>query len=423
MKTVVLSVFLIGLTVCVSTGATVLWALLLGLFCFVGYAFLQGHPARDVASMLLAGIRQVGNILLIFVLIGMLTAVWRASGTIPFIISNTLPLVNPTYFPLWVFLLCTLLSLLLGTSIGTVSTIGVIFMLLARTAGLNEAVTAGAVMSGIYVGDRCSPMSSSAALVCALTGTNIYDNIRAMWRTSAVPFALACAGYLAFSSGAARLGPKASGRLETFFTLNPWTLLPAACIVILSLCRIEVKRTMLWSILTGCGVCLFVQHMSASDLFRCLVFGYAPAPGMEILAGGGILSMASVTGIVLLSSSYSGIFDATGLLNGFERAIASLARRIGAFRATALVSVPVSAISCNQTLAAILTCRLCRTGYPDRRALALPLENSVILIAALVPWSIACSVPCATLGVGMECLPYALYLYLVPLLYAFRKGA
>ena len=137
----------------------------------------------------------------------------------------------------------------------------------------------------------------------------------------------------------------------------------------------------------------------------------------------GLAAVLLITGIVLLSSSYSGIFDATGLLNGFERAIASLARRIGAFRATALVSVPVSAISCNQTLAAILTCRLCRTGYPDRRALALPLENSVILIAALVPWSIACSVPCATLGVGMECLPYALYLYLVPLLYAFRKGA
>lgn len=423
MKTLVLSAFLVGLTVCVVTGETVLWALLLGLFCFAGYALRQGHPARNVAAMLFAGIRQVNNILLIFGLIGMLTAVWRASGTIPFIISNTLPLVNPTYFPLWVFLLCTLLSLLLGTSIGTVSTLGVIFMLLARTAGLNEAVTAGAVMSGIYVGDRCSPMSSSAALVCALTATNIYDNVRAMWRTSAVPFALTCAGYLAFSSGTARLAPEASGRLETFFTLTPWTLLPAACIVVLSLCRIEVKRTMFWSILTGCGVCLFVQHMPASALLRCLVFGYAPAPGMEILAGGGILSMASVTGIVLLSSSYSGIFDATGLLNGFERAIAALTRRVGAFRATALVSFPISAISCNQTLAAILACRLCRSGYSDRGILALSLENSVILIAALVPWSIACSVPCATLGVGMECLPYALYLYLVPLLYALRRGA
>ena len=133
--------------------------------------------------------------------------------------------------------------------------------------------------------------------------------------------------------------------------------------------------------------------------------------------------MASVTGIVLLSSSYSGIFDATGLLNGFERAIAALTRRVGAFRATALVSFPISAISCNQTLAAILACRLCRSGYSDRGILALSLENSVILIAALVPWSIACSVPCATLGVGMECLPYALYLYLVPLLYALRRGA
>ena len=93
-----------------------------------------------------------------------------------------------------------------------------------------------------------------------------------------------------------------------------------------------------------------------------------------------------------------------------------MADKWGVFRATAAVSIPVSAISCNQTLATILTDQLCRLLATTRQERAIHLENSVILIAALVPWSIACSVPCATLGVGMECLPYALYLYLVPVL-------
>ena len=95
-----------------------------------------------------------------------------------------------------------------------------------------------------------------------------------------------------------------------------------------------------------------------------------------------------------------------------------MAGKWGAFRTTAAVSIPVSAISCNQTLAAILTDQLCRPLAPTRQERAIHLKNSVNLIAALVPWSIACSVPCATLGVGMDCLPYALYLYLVPALNA-----
>lgn len=417
MKGAVLGIFLIGLTACVLTGTAILWALLLGLLCFSAYALHQGHAPRAVGSMLLAGVRKVSNILVIFCLIGMLTAIWRAAGTIPLIIRDTLPWVDPASFFLSVFILCSLMSLLLGTSFGTVSTLGVIFMVLARTAGLNEGLTAGAIMSGIYVGDRCSPMSSSAALVCAITNTNIYDNIRRMWRTGAAPFLLTGLGYKLLSpGGAACVDAGAAGQLDAWFHLNGWALLPAAAIVALSLFRVEVKRAMTCSILAGCGVCLFLQGMSLSELLSCLLWGYRPPEGAEMLAGGGILSMRMVAGIVLLSSSYAGIFDATGLLRGFEEGIRHMAGHWGAFRATAAVSIPVSAISCNQTLATILTDQLCRQLAPTRQERAIHLENSVILIAALVPWSIACSVPCAALGVGMECLPYALYLYLVPVL-------
>ena len=418
MKGAVLGIFLAGLTACVLTGATILWALLLGLLCFSAYALHLGHAPRAVGTMLLTGVRKVSNILLIFCLIGMLTAIWRAAGTIPLIIRDTLPWVDPASFYLSVFILCSLMSLLLGTSFGTVSTLGVIFMLLARTAGLHEGLTAGAIMSGIYVGDRCSPMSSSAALVCALTNTNIYDNIRRMWRTGVTPFLLAGLGYkvLSPSGAAACVDSGVAGQLDAWFRLSGWALLPAAAIVALSLFRVEVKRAMTCSILAGCGVCLFLQDMPPSDLLSCLLWGYRPPEGAEMLAGGGILSMRMVAGIVLLSSSYAGIFDATGLLRGFEEGIRRMADKWGVFRATAAVSIPVSAISCNQTLATILTDQLCRLLATTRQERAIHLENSVILIAALVPWSIACSVPCATLGVGMECLPYALYLYLVPVL-------
>lgn len=212
-----------------------------------------------------------------------------------------------------------LLSLLLGTAFGSVSTLGVIFMMLARSAGLDELATAGAIMSGIYVGDRCSPVSSSAALVCALTNTNIYANMRRMWTTSALPFALTCAGYLALSlSGPARLA--APGRRRTAGPFFHSQRLDALARRLYRRPEPVPRRRETGHVLehprggrrlpdrTGHG---------AGELFACLAFGYTPAPGAEILAGGGIRSMLQVAGIVLLSSSYSGIFDATDLLSGF----------------------------------------------------------------------------------------------------------
>lgn len=172
----------------------------------------------------------------------------------------------------------------------SVSTLGVISMILARSAELDEFATAGAITSGIYVGDRCSPISSSVALVCALMNTNIYANTHRMWAASAFPFALTCASYLALPlSGPARLtAPGAAGQMDRFFILNDWTLLPAARIVVLSLFCVDVKQAMFWSILAGGVVRLTAQGMEPGELFACLASGYAPAPGAEVLVGGGI---------------------------------------------------------------------------------------------------------------------------------------
>lgn len=416
MNAVVLSLFLGGLALCITCGRSLLWALAFGLLCFMGQALWRGVPVHRIMVLCVQGLRRLGNILTIFVLIGMLTAVWRAAGTIPYIIHPCLPLVDPAHFPLGVFLLCSLLSLLLGTSFGTASTLGVVFMLLARTAGLDPLVTAGAVMSGIYVGDRCSPMSSSAALVCALTGTSIHDNVRLMWRASFLPFLLACLAYALLPAAPAGGGLPAVG---LFFAdgLVPdaWSLLPAAFMLVPLFFRLEVKKIMLGSILAGCAVSLAVQQMPFPALLHCLVCGYEPPAGLEILSGGGLLSMVPVAGIVVLTSAYAGLMEATGLMAGVTAIGRKLARRLGAFRTTVLAAIPVAAVSCNQTLGIILTRQLCRPLWTDPRRMMLPLEDGIVLLAALIPWSIAGSVPCAILGVGASCLPYAFYLYFVPL--------
>lgn len=419
LETGVLVAFLVALIVCIVTGTELIYALLFGMLCFSWYTVKKGRTLGNVVRLLLDGMARVGNIIIIFVLIGCLTASWRVGGTIPFILYHSIDLIKPKYFVLCTFLLCCMMSFLTGTSFGTSSTMGVICMMISNAAGLNPMLTAGAILSGIFFGDRCSPMSSSAILVCSLTGTDIYRNIKKMMKTSLVPFLITCILYVILASGmTADPDPTVTALFEENFSLNWITAMPAVLMLLLALLRIDVKIAMGVSIVAASAAAVMVQGISAGELIRILRTGGTFEKGSRLAAlldGGGISSMIEVSAIVLISASYSGIFSATPLLSGVKEQLKKTVSKLTPFGTVIITSVIASAVSCNQSLGTILTWQICDDFYQDKEELAIALENSVILIAALIPWAIAGAVPVATIGAEMTCLVAAFYLYLVPL--------
>lgn len=419
LETGVLVAFLVALIVCIVTGTELIYALLFGMLCFSWYTVKKGRTLGNVVRLLLDGMARVGNIIIIFVLIGCLTASWRVGGTIPFILYHSIDLIKPKYFVLCTFLLCCMMSFFTGTSFGTSSTMGVICMMISNAAGLNPMLTAGAILSGIFFGDRCSPMSSSAILVCSLTGTDIYRNIKKMMKTSLVPFLITCILYVILASGmTADPDPTVTALFEENFSLNWITAMPAVLMLLLALLRIDVKIAMGVSIVAASAAAVMVQGISAGELIRILWTGGTFEKGSRLAAlldGGGISSMIEVSAIVLISASYSGIFSATPLLSGVKEQLKKTVSKLTPFGTVIITSVIASAVSCNQSLGTILTWQICDDFYQDKEELAIALENSVILIAALIPWAIAGAVPVATIGAEMTCLVAAFYLYLVPL--------
>ena len=195
METITLGLFSLILVVCLLFRLPTLYALFAGLILFSGYALKKGNPPKKILSMLISGILTAKNILIVFVLIGMMTALWRACGTIPFIICHAAKLLRPEVILLVSFLLNCALSVLTGTSFGTAATIGVICMAMGVSAGASPLLLGGAILSGAFFGDRCSPFSTSALLVSELTKTSIFDNIKNMVRTAWFPFLLTCILY------------------------------------------------------------------------------------------------------------------------------------------------------------------------------------------------------------------------------------
>ena len=419
MEILVLSLFCGLLLLCIIFDFSILYALVAGLAIFLLYGIKKGYSLPELAKMLISGAGKARTVLISFLFIGIMTAMWREAGTIATIVCYASKLINARVFLLTAFLLNALVSCLTGTAFGTSATMGVICSTIAAAIGINPVLMGGAVLSGAYFGDRCSPVSASAMLVSQLTQTNIFSNIKNMLRTAAIPFAVSATAYLLLGLFTQAPGdiPDLYALFGKEFTLHPVTLLPAAVIVLLSLFKVNVRITMSVSILVSIPICVFIQHTPLAQLPQLMFSGFSgeTAEVAAILNGGGIVSMVRAGAIVCLSSSYSGIFLKTGLLDGIKKSIAKLAERTSPYVATLCTSTVSSIIACNQTLTIILTHQLCGDIDSHKEKTAINLEDTAVLIPTLIPWSTAAAVPIASVGCSPICIVFAFFPYLLPL--------
>ncbi len=419
MEFLVLGVFCLSLFLCIIFDFSILYALVFGFVLFSAYGIKKGHSPKAVMGFALKGVKTVKNILITFILIGILTALWRDAGTIPTIVCHASKLIHPSVFVVMTFILNCLISVLTGTAFGTAATMGVICSAIGSSLGVSQVITGGAVLSGVYFGDRCSPVSTSALLVSELTKTSIFDNIKNMIRSCFIPLLLSCGVYTAIGL-AQNAGGKIPNLSEIFsseFNLSLITLLPAVILLVLSAARVNVKIAMSVSILTALPICIFVQGTPFSELLKLMVTGYKAesAEVAKMLSGGGIISMLRVGAIVCLSSAYSGIFGETGLLTNAQTAVKKLSAVTCPYVAALFTAIITSMIACNQTLSIMLTNQLCSDTENDKSRFALYLEDTAVIVAPLVPWSIAGAVVFASVEAPTSALFTACFLYILPL--------
>ena len=415
---VAILLFSLSLIFCLLLKYSVIYALIVGYIIFVTYGLIKGHDLKVLIKKSFEGVLTVKNILLVFVLIGMITALWRASGTIAFIVYMGSKLISPSILILLTFLLCSILSFLIGTSLGTAATMGVICVSIGKAMGINPYYLGGAVLSGIYFGDRCSPMSTSALLITELTKTNLYTNIKLMLKTSIIPFVTTCLFYLflGLKSSTSPVGIDATNIFKENYNLNIVVIVPAILIIILSLFKVNVKKTMLLSIFISFIIAMFFQKESVTSLINYCVYGFHHSNEKLnlMMKGGGILSMLNVGLIVAISSSYSGIFKETKMLVLMKKYLKEFSKKTSNYFVIFLSSIISGAIACNQSLGIILTYELCEE-LEDKQNMAIILENTIVLLAGLIPWNIAMAVPLKTVDIGLMSGLFAFYLYFLPL--------
>lgn len=426
MDTIISMVFIFLLIISsILRGLFIGYPLLAALFIFGLLSRKRGYSLQATLKMALEGGKKSFIVLQVFMLIGALTALWISAGTIPSIVYYGIKLMVPEYFVLCTFLITAFVSFLLGTSLGTVSTIGVALIVMAKAGDINLALVTGAIMSGAYFGDRCSPMSSSAILVANLTKTDLFDNIKKMMHTGKYPFILSCILYMIFSLKNPIIfrGSGIHNDLYEIFQIGFIPFIPALIILGASLMKIPVKRSMSMSIVAAFIISLSLQEYSAVDLLSFSFWGFSLEDGLipgNILNRGGILSMMKAGIVVFISCSMAGILNGTQMLAGFNNIFKKAVTRTRLFLCTIATSALTAMFGCNQTIAVVLTQQLLQETYASsghsRHRFSIDIENTAIVIAPLIPWNIAAYMPTTTLNVDFYTyIPYAFYLYLLPL--------
>ena len=383
--------------------------------------------------------------MMILLSVGALIGSWIISGTVPGMIYYGVQLLDPGFFYAASALICALASLSLGSSWTVAGTLGIGLMGIATTYSLSPAITAGAVISGAYFGDKLSPLSDTTNLAAAAVGVDLFEHIKNMlWTT--LPAFIAALVIFSFIGSEGAATPENITEIRTalasHFAISPWVLSPLALMLALIYFRVPAYPAILICTLSGTlyaaafqtdvvrALALTTHPDSPAPLIQglwmALFSGYQSPEAMgelsKLLDKGGLASMLNTIFLILTAMTFGGMLDSTGILRQLLDQVLRGVKRTGdLILATVGGGFITNVLAADQFLAITLPGRLFTPAYDDRGlnrlSLSRTLEDSATLTSVLIPWNTCGAFMAATLGVAtFEYAPYALFNLICPVL-------
>ena len=404
---------------------------------------------------ILAAINRSMQAMLILAVVGAMIASWKAGGVIPAMMFYGIKVISPSIFLFTACLLCSVVSLATGSSWSTAGSMGVALIGIGTALGFPNAMTAGAVVSGAYFGDKMSPLSDTTNLAPAVAGSNLFDHIRHMIYTVAPSWCIAEIVYLIL--GFTHKGGSADTStvdifltfIQANFTFNILFLLPPVFVIVAVIVKMPALPALIAGVFLGIPFMLFQEGIKVipaggpSNFMNILNNGYGddmlPAPDVlgddvdpdmienlvSLLTGGGLQSMMWTISLIMMAMCFGGIVDVTGIMGNLAGAMLKLARgtRGGLVIVTELSCVFVNAICCDQYLSIILPGRMYKEAFEDRRLapknLSRCLEDAGTITSNFFPWNTCGATMRGFLGVNSAYIPFAVLNYVNPLVSMF----
>ena len=399
--------------------------ILLALICLIVYGRARGISFDKMQDSMAESVHTSMGAIYLFFFIGILVTALMISGAIPSLIYFGLNIISSKTFYLSSFLATAIIGIAIGSSLTTVATLGVALMSISNAFGLNPAITAGAIVSGAFFGDKMSPLSDTTGIAASIVGIDLFDHIKNMMYTTIPAFIVSAIAFTLMSLGqdAASLDGIESFRSSILATglVHPYSLLAFGVLILLSIRRIPAVLTLIYTSLASLLISKLHSSYSMGQLAKFFFDGFS-MDGLSqdigsLVSRGGISSMFFTMTIVILALSLGGLLFGLGIipsiLNSLNQVLDSPSRVSICVVATAL---GVNLIVGEQYLSILLAGRTFKPIYDQLglhpKNLSRTLEDSGTVINPLVPWGVCGAFSTSMLGVAtLSYLPFAIFCY------------
>ncbi|WP_342443278.1 Na+/H+ antiporter NhaC [Lysinibacillus sp. FSL K6-0075] len=396
----------------------------------LAYGLLKKVPFRDLEGGMIAGASAGLGAVFIFFFIGILISSWIMGGTIPTLIYYGFLTVSPNFFFAIVFLICSIVGISIGSSLTTVATVGVAFMGIAGAMDISLTITAGAIVSGAFFGDKMSPLSDTTNLASGTVGVDLFEHIKNMGWTTIPAFIISIVLYAIISpTGAATsfetVEQFKEGLLSTGL-IHWYTLLPIVVLIIMTFYKAPAVITLAVVSIIGVGLGSLLDPLPASDIFKILFDGYVSQTGNEevdaLLTRGGMNSMLFTIALVLLALTMGGLLFTLGIIQSILAKVESLFKSAGSvITGAAITGIGVNTLIGEQYLSILLTgeafkAQFAKVGLAPKN-LSRVMEDAGTVVNPLVPWSVCGIFITSILGIStLDYLPFTFFCLLGPIL-------
>ncbi|WP_418511546.1 Na+/H+ antiporter NhaC [Corallibacter sp.] len=410
-------------------------AAIVGFFNKVSYEQMMNEIAENVKS--------TTGAILILLMVGSLAGTWLISGIIPSMIYYGLQILNPTIFLPACVIICAIISIATGSSWTTSATVGIALIGIGDTLGISLGMTAGAVLSGAYFGDKMSPLSDTTNLAPAMAGANLFDHIKYMSFTTVPTIIVTLIVFIIIGLNIDTHGtPDISDKLTaigTAFNISPWLFIVPVLVIFMIIKKTSPLIALLVGTLLGGITAIIAQPeiviniAEANSLtFESAYKGVMKAMTVDtavettsaelndLFSAGGMSGMLGTIWLIICAMVFGGVMDAIGALSRISTALLSLATTtFGLFASTVASCLALNVTASDQYLALVVPGKMFKKAYEDKglapENLSRTLEDSGTVTSVLIPWNTCGAYQSGVLGVPVvDYFFFAIFNWLSP---------
>ncbi|KGR86154.1 Na+/H+ antiporter NhaC [Lysinibacillus odysseyi] len=411
-------------------GATPHIPIVCSIMLLLFYGLLKRIPFKKLEESMLAGAQAGIGAIYIFLLIGILISSWIVGGTIPTLLYMGLSIVGASFFYTIVFVTTAIIGTAIGSSLTTVATLGLAFISIAGAIDASLALTAGAIVSGAFFGDKMSPLSDTTNLAASIVGIDLFDHIKNMSWTTIPAFFISAILYSVLSPSIQTLDTDVitsyKDMLIKLQMVHWYAIIPLIVLIVCTLFKVPAFLTLTVSSIVALALSTLHMSLSLPEYFSILYDGYVAKTGVEVidslLTRGGISSMFFTIMLVLLSLSMGGLLFALGIVQALLAKVEELLSSIGSLiTGTAFTAIGINLLVGEQYLSILLTGEAFKSKYDEMglqpKSLSRVMEDAGTVINPLVPWSVCGLFITSMLKVPvLDYLPFAFFCLLSPIL-------